>query len=140
MPFQDDSVFESLKDWVLTVSMDNSIDFSSDMNIANEATSSDSGKVFEACATSKDKVCCITGEDFRMRQKRTVILTLFELVFPGYPIRKAPSSASDIRSVGTFSFSINNSDRGLLQTAKVTDYSRGQILREISEIKEISGK
>ena len=92
--FQDDAVFEGLKDWVLTISMDNSINFSSDMNIANNATSSDSGKIFEACPTDKDKICCVTG----------------------YPVKKGNA---EIRSVGEFSFSFNNTDRGLLQTAKV---------------------
>ena len=68
-------MFEALKDWVLTVSMDNSIDFSSDMNIANNAASTSHGapQVFEACAGRDDKICCITGNE--------IILMISHLLF-----------------------------------------------------------
>ncbi|XP_075260447.1 intraflagellar transport protein 172 homolog isoform X2 [Convolutriloba macropyga] len=113
---KDESVFESLKDWVLTVSMDNSIDFSSDMSIANNASSSDSGQVFEACpATSQgEKICCITG----------------------YPIKKP--GGGDIRAVGSYPFSINNSDRGLLQTAKMVGGMGNDSFEDRETIKKLT--
>ncbi|XP_063720339.1 intraflagellar transport protein 172 homolog isoform X2 [Symsagittifera roscoffensis] len=115
---KDEAVFEALKDWVLTVSMDNSIDFSSDMNIANNAASTSHGapQVFEACAGRDDKICCITG----------------------YPIRKGGGGGADIRSVGSFSFSLNNSDRGLLQTAKMVGGMGNDSVEDRETIKKLT--